>query len=179
MPERSGLDVLPELRQRWPALKIVILTMHNDRVLADAALQMGANGYLRRRCRWTSCSARSTWWTRAGPTFRPRSLAIGTTSESTPFIPAFLSLTPRQEQILTMVSAGQSTAAIAGTLHLSESTVTFHRSNLRKKLGITTDHGLTSLPRSSGRCSGSASPAASAGPAPSAAASPGRRRLRG
>ena len=44
MPEQGGLDVLPELRRRWPALKIVMLTMHNDRALADAAVQLGADG---------------------------------------------------------------------------------------------------------------------------------------
>ena len=46
MPRQSGLDVLPELRRRWPMLKILILTMHVDRKLVEATLSLGADGYL-------------------------------------------------------------------------------------------------------------------------------------
>ena len=46
MPLQSGLDVLPELRRRWPELKILMLTMHADSVLAEAALGLGAAGYV-------------------------------------------------------------------------------------------------------------------------------------
>jgi len=142
MPDQGGLDVLPTLRLRWPDLKIVMLTMHNDRALADAAIQLGANGYLPKDIQLEELLSALALVT-SGHTYVSPKVPGNTDRVGILAIhPSLLSLTPRQEQILTMVSDGKSTATIARALHLSESTVTFHRSNLRRKLGITTEHGL-------------------------------------
>jgi DNA-binding NarL/FixJ family response regulator len=141
MPEQNGLDVLPELRRRWPGLKIVILTMHNDRVLADAAMRLGANGFLPKDVRLAELLM-AIDLVAAGRTYiSPRVPAHTDQVGIHALHPSLLALTPRQEQVLTMVADGKSTAAIARSLHLSESTVTFHRANIRRKLGITSDHG--------------------------------------
>ncbi len=142
MPEQSGLDALPELRRRWPELRIVMLTMHNDRALADAALQQGANGYLPKDVTLEEL-VKAIDLVDSGRSYVSPRVPRHTDNVGIHALhPSLLSLTPRQEQILTMVSDGKSTAAIAGSLNLSESTVTFHRSNIRKKLGITSEHGL-------------------------------------
>ena len=142
MPGQGGLDTIPALRQRWPQLKIVMLTMHRDRALADAALQLGAHSYLPKDIRLDelimAIDLVASGRVYVSPRIPPHTDHVGIHA----LHPSLLSLTPRQEQILTMVSDGQSTAAIAGSLNLSVSTVTFHRSNIRKKLGITSDHGL-------------------------------------
>ncbi|HEV8197833.1 MAG TPA: response regulator transcription factor [Gemmatimonadales bacterium] len=142
MPEQGGLDVLPELRLRWPKLKIVMLTMHNDRALADAALQLGADGYLPKDIQLEELLVAIDQVVSGRTYVSPRVPRHTDNVGIQALHPSLLSLTPRQEQVLTMVSDGKSTAAIAGSLNLSESTVTFHRANIRKKLGITTDHGL-------------------------------------
>jgi two-component system, NarL family, nitrate/nitrite response regulator NarL len=142
MPVQGGLDILPELQRRWPQLKIIMLTMHNDRALVDAALQLGASGYLPKTVGLEEL-IRAIELVTSGLTYVSPLIPGHTDNVGILALhPSLLSLTPRQEQILTMVSDGKSTAAIATALHLSESTVTFHRSNLRRKLGITTDHGL-------------------------------------
>ena len=142
MPNQGGLDVLPELRRRWPELKIVMLTMHNDRALADAALQLGANGYLPKDVKLDELLMAIDLVASGRNYVSPRVPWHTDHVGIHALHPSLLSLTPRQEQVLTMVSDGKSTVAIAGSLHLSVSTVTFHRSNIRKKLGITSDHGL-------------------------------------
>ena len=48
----------------------------------------------------------------------------------------FLNLTPMEKKIAEMVKKGKSTREIADLLHLSENTITTHRNNLRKKLGL-------------------------------------------
>jgi len=142
MPEQGGLDVLPELRQRWPRLKIAMLTMHNDRTLTDSALHLGADGYLTKEVQLEELLIAIDQIMAGNIYVSPRVPRYTDNVGIHALHPSLLSLTPRQEQILTMVSNGKSTAAIAGSLHLSESTVTFHRQNIRKKLGITSDHGL-------------------------------------
>jgi DNA-binding NarL/FixJ family response regulator len=56
--------------------------------------------------------------------------------------PSLAGLTPRQHEILRLLGEGKSTEAIAGTLHLRTSTVSYHRANVRRKLGIDTEWGL-------------------------------------
>lgn len=142
MPEQSGLDILPQLRERWPLLKIVMLTMHNDRAMADAAIQMGANGYLPKDVGFDELMMAIDLVASGRFYVSPRVPAYTDQIGMHAIHPSLQSLTPRQEQVLVMVSEGKSTATIADTLHLSESTVTFHRSNIRKKLGITSESGL-------------------------------------
>ena len=46
MPDKSGLDVLKELKTRKPYLKVLILSMHPEEQYAIRALKAGASGYL-------------------------------------------------------------------------------------------------------------------------------------
>lgn len=46
LPDRSGLALLPELRERWPALAVVVVTMDDEDGSIRAALNRGASGYL-------------------------------------------------------------------------------------------------------------------------------------
>ncbi|MCA1554730.1 MAG: response regulator transcription factor [Chloroflexi bacterium] len=46
MPGRSGLEVLPSLKQMLPAAHVVMLSMHNDERLANRALANGAAAYV-------------------------------------------------------------------------------------------------------------------------------------
>lgn len=142
MPGQSGLDVLPELHRRWPELKILMLTMHADRVLAEAALGLGAAGYVPKDATLPEllgaidavCTGRH-YLSPLVPRHTDRTSMHA-------LHPALCSLTPQQERILLLLGEGLSSAAIAKEIGLSESTVTFHRANLRRKLGIETELGL-------------------------------------
>jgi DNA-binding NarL/FixJ family response regulator len=46
LPGRNGLDVLTDLRRELPEIRVVILTMHADVVVAVEAMTRGAQGYL-------------------------------------------------------------------------------------------------------------------------------------
>ena len=46
MPVMNGFDTLPPLRRRFPALKVVMLTMHADAGMVRKSLELGANSYI-------------------------------------------------------------------------------------------------------------------------------------
>lgn len=46
LPGRNGLDVLSEIHREFPEVKVVVLTMHADVVVAVEAMNRGAQGYL-------------------------------------------------------------------------------------------------------------------------------------
>src|SRR5688500_20385634 len=47
MPEQSGLEVLPLIKRRNPACKVIMMTMHADRSLVQATLSLGSDVYVR------------------------------------------------------------------------------------------------------------------------------------
>lgn len=142
MPGRSGLDLLPELTQRYPALKILIVTMHVDRVLADAALHGGAHGFVPKDSpveelvvALNEVLAGRKFISPAVPRLSNR-VSMGAQHLG------LSRLTPRQQEIVQLIGAGKSTAEIADRLGLSGHTVSFHRKNIRRTLGIETEWGL-------------------------------------
>ena len=46
LPDRTGLEVIGDLRGAGLATRILLVSMHTDRTLADAAIQRGAHGYV-------------------------------------------------------------------------------------------------------------------------------------
>lgn len=142
MPGQSGLDVLPELRRRWPALKVIMLTMHLDRVLAEHALGLGAAGYVPKDAGLPellgAIDAVCAGQHYLSPLVPKRTERTGLHA----LHPALSSLSPRQEQILLLLGEGRSSATIAREVGLSESTIAFHRAELRRKLGIENELGL-------------------------------------
>ena len=142
MPGQSGLDVLPTLARRWPDLRVMMLTMHADRALADATMALGAAGYVTKDAQLPEVLTAIERICGGGRYITPR---IPKHTESISLHaqhPALCSLTRQQERILLLVGEGRSSAEIAEEVGLTESTIAFHRSNLRKKLGIESEMGL-------------------------------------
>lgn len=145
MPGQSGLQVLPELRQEWPELLIIVLTMHIDRNLANAALGLGADGYVPKDVdlRELLLAIDEVFAGRhyVSPRIPKHTECTGLNARH----PLLASLTSRQQRILFLLGEGMTSAAIAEKIGLSLSTITFHRANLRRKLGIDTELGLHQL----------------------------------
>jgi DNA-binding NarL/FixJ family response regulator len=116
--------------------------MHTDPVLADAALQTGAAGFVPKdahvdelRLAIREVLAGRRYVSPLVPAHPPQfSLATQTFELGR--------LTPRQREVLKLLGDGKSTAAIATALNLSPWTVTFHRMRIRKALGIDSEWGL-------------------------------------
>lgn len=142
MPHRNGLELLPDISRLFPALKILVVTMHVERAIADLALQKGAHGFVPKEASAEELN-RAIAEVLAGKTFIsprvPRRSFRGSTALE---YPALDKLTPRHIQILRLIGDGKSTGEIAETLGVSPRTVEFHRASIRKALGITTEWGL-------------------------------------
>jgi DNA-binding NarL/FixJ family response regulator len=142
LPGISGLELIPVLRRHFPEIKILILTMYTDRVLADAALQSGAHGFMPKDAD-TKDLCHAIAEILAGRVFvSPRIPKHGSAWKANEPRFGLNKLTPRQRQIVTMLGEGKSTARIAAELQLTSSGVTFHRTRIRKVLGIDSEWGL-------------------------------------
>jgi len=141
MPEGNGLDLLAPIRKLRPGLKIIIVTMFVDKALAEAALVAGADGFIPKDAGIEELQngivevmAGRRYVTRAAlkrgaPALDEQGLGLA-------------QLTPRQREIVRLVGEGKSNAEIAEALGLNEKTITFHRTNIRRALGIPNEWGL-------------------------------------
>ncbi len=142
MPGRSGLDLLPDLVRAHPELKILVVTMYVDRVLADASLLAGAHGFVPKDSQVDELVV-ALHEVLAGRRYVSPNVPRQSNRVSMGARHLGLArLTPRQQDIVRMIGAGKTTAEIADTLGLSSHTVSFHRKNIRRVLGIDSDWGL-------------------------------------
>ena len=147
MPELNGLEVARRLLKGDPKRRIIFLSMHTDAVYVRRALQAGASGYLVKGADVPELSLAIRAVMRGESYLSPAvsndligELRRSNSREATPLE----MLTPRQLEILQLVTEGHSTKDIARRLDLSVKTVEAHRSVLMERLDI---HDLPGLVR--------------------------------
>ena len=140
MPDRSGLDILKQLKSERPKLPVLVLSMHSEDQYAVRALKAGASGYL------TKDSApdelvKAIRKVVSGGRYVGSCLAerlafeIGADSSKLPHE----TLSDREFQVLRLIAAGKSITEIAAELYLSSKTVSTYRVRLLKKMNLKTN----------------------------------------
>lgn len=138
LPNRTGMDLLGDLRRAAPTVPVVVVTMHVDRVIADAAMRLGAAGFVPKDASISelrSAIDRVCEGEQYVSPRLPRRIRQGAEGEAL----GFDQLTPRQQEIVRMIGRGMTTEAMAKELGLSPHTVHFHRKNVRRQLGLASD----------------------------------------
>jgi DNA-binding NarL/FixJ family response regulator len=143
--ERSGFEVLQELKKRESPVKAVVLTMSAQPRHVAEAVRLGAAGYVLKDAGAAELLQAIDTVAAGRRFFGPQvaDLALQALTNDAPADP-FAILSPRERQIVTMVVNGLSSAAIGTQLHLSPKTVDTYRSRVMAKLGVA---GVTSLVR--------------------------------
>ena len=136
MPGRSGLDLLRRVRQRWPALPVLVFSMHDSPALVAQALQAGAAGFVTKSSEPAALVAAL------------RRVARGETGVLSPDIagaaasPAATApqqmLSAREFEVLRGLVEGLTVDQIAARLHLSGKTVSNYQTQIRQRLGVST-----------------------------------------
>lgn len=143
LPDRSGLEIIADLQAELPAIRILVITMHADRVMADASLQSGAHGFVPKDSGIPELKT-ALQAVLAGERFV--SSRIPKHASLRAYLPdsamGLAQLTPRQRRIVRLIGEGKRTADIAAEIGVTVPTVTFHRQVIRKALGIDTEWGL-------------------------------------
>ncbi len=135
MPGADGLAAIPLLRQAALAVKILVLTVHDDEAYFFAALQAGAAGYVLKGGTANELVAALELVAAGGvavPSVLGQRLAadyLGRTAQS-------ISLSEREAEMLGLIAAGRSVKEIAESMFLSLRSAERYRSALMTKLGL-------------------------------------------
>ena len=141
MPEMSGLEAIPRLREARPQTKIVILTASSDDADLFEALRLGADGYLLKNLEADRFLTLLRRLLLGQPAISPelsRKVLQGINRASQPeprHDPD--ALTDREQEVLTLMVQGvTSNRHLAKRLEVSENTVKFHVRNILDKLHL-------------------------------------------
>lgn len=152
MPGYDGLEATSRIKARYPQIKILIISMHADHPFVRQALKAGASGYLFK-----------------GAPFHDLKAALESIMQDVPYLSSnllgpvlddYVKLTPsdelqvkynqltkREKEIFELLVQGLGRQMIAECLFISAKTVDRHKSNLKAKLGITSDLDLQNTAR--------------------------------
>lgn len=139
MPVMDGVAASRELHQRFPAVKVLVLTTFDDDELVQQAVQAGAVGYLLKDTPSEELAQAIRSVHRGYAQFGPgifRKMVPQVASPPPDIPPGFEALTPREREVLTLIGQGASNREIAQALFLSEGTVKNHVTNLLSRLGL-------------------------------------------
>ena len=153
MPGINGLEALEQMRVQAPASRVLILTMHDDAQYLRQAMAGGAAGYVLKQSASTELLSALNAALKNQRYISPQlSLEVQDAIE-TPWVKpeGFSSkLTPRQQEVLQLLTKGFSTKEIAATMQVSTKAVEFHKGNITRRLGIRTTAELTRFALSQG-----------------------------
>jgi DNA-binding NarL/FixJ family response regulator len=142
LEDGDGLETAERLAREAPDTRVIVLSASDDDQKAVRALRAGARGYLRKDIELDALP-RAVNGVLAGEAAISRRLTMKVVDElrRTPALgpglrPTVSELTPREWQVLDLLTTGSSTADIAIDLVLSPETVLTHVKNILKKLGV-------------------------------------------
>lgn len=137
----SGLEAIRSMLARLPALRVLVLSMHDSAGHVIQALKSGAHGYLTKYCEPDEVidGIRNVV---AGKQVFSSDIADTIASEAISGDALLQHLTPREFEVLRMVVHGESPNDIASSMHLSPKTVLNYLTLIRQKLGLDSDFKL-------------------------------------
>jgi DNA-binding NarL/FixJ family response regulator len=140
MPGLNGLDATERIVKKFPEVKVIILSRHDEDAYLWRALRIGAAGYVLKKSVIGELKA-AVRRVAAGEIYLSQELATRVRKHSSlQHIGRSRSpveqLSSRQREILQLIAEGQTTKAIALILKLSPKTVEYHRAQLMQRLNI-------------------------------------------
>lgn len=135
MPEMDGAETTRQLRQRHPDIQVIALTSFREETLVQGALQAGAISYLLKNVSADELAAAIRAAYAGRPTLSPEATAALIQAATRP-TPVAYELTPRELEVLTLMTQGLSNPEMAQKLVVSRSTIKFHVSSILSKLGV-------------------------------------------
>ncbi|HEU4886657.1 MAG TPA: response regulator transcription factor [Thermoanaerobaculia bacterium] len=143
LPDRSGFQLLTELKQERRDLPVLVLSMHGEDEYAIRALRNGASGYLTKESAPEELIAAIQKVMRGGRYMTPAlaekiAFAYASPSAQAPH----LALSERELEVLQLIGAGKSLKEIAAQMELSVKSVSTYRARVLEKMTMNTNADL-------------------------------------
>jgi two-component system, NarL family, response regulator NreC len=140
MPDLNGIEATRQIVAALPGVKIIALSMHDDRRFVLNMLKAGAAGYMLKDCAFKDLAkairmvmSHRTYLSHEVADIVVKDYLSSTNSKESS---AFQLLSPREREVLQLIAEGKTSALIGESLHISIKTVETHRQQIMVKLKI-------------------------------------------
>jgi two-component system response regulator NreC len=156
LPGMGGIEAIRQVRERFPDVRVVVLSMHESEEYVFRALRAGASAYVVKQSTSTELvlALRAV---AAGSTFLSPAISeiliddyVHRAASQARDREALHILTPREREVLQLIARGLNNRQIAERLHISIKTVETHRGNMMGKLDVHDRAGLVRFAMQSG-----------------------------
>jgi DNA-binding NarL/FixJ family response regulator len=136
----NGLELIKDIHARWPELRMLVVSMHDESVHAERALRAGAHGYITKQEATRSImSALET--VRKGEVYLSEKVAMNIARQTTARSRAKSSLpmdqlSDRELQVFQLLGRGRTRQEIAAELKVEPHTIETYRSRIKVKLNL-------------------------------------------
>lgn len=136
----NGMELIKDLRDRFPKVHILVLSMHDETLHAERAIRAGARGYITKQEATTKImvairevmKGEIYWGEKAAARVASKIARVSRPADSS----SVDLLADRELQVFELIGAGRSTRQIAATLHIDVSTVETYRARIKEKLNL-------------------------------------------
>jgi DNA-binding NarL/FixJ family response regulator len=144
MPHLNGIETAVKIKDNFPQIKILFLTMYGEREYLDKVISTGAEGYLLKSDIAGELENAITTIRRGNHYISPllyrnlnlANLLFAKCRDGLGRKLAETAISPREREIINLISEGNTSRQISQKLFISERTVHRHRANIMKKLGL-------------------------------------------
>lgn len=143
MPEMDGIELNKAIKKRYPQIKTLIVSMHNNPKKFDALRKSGIDGYLQKNAPKAELLSTINKLLDGGTYFAEEVVNHYKSSMFTTQKAKDEQLSLREEEVLTLIAKEYTTQEIADQLYISKHTVETYRKNLMLKLDAKNLAGLT------------------------------------
>jgi DNA-binding NarL/FixJ family response regulator len=141
LPDKNGLEVIKDVHALYPALPILVVSMHDETLYAERVLRAGGRGYIMKQ-EGGEKLMKAIRQVLSGKIYVSENMSAKILAIFSGQRPGNHSpieqLTDREFEVFQLIGQGQGTRQIAQRLHLSVKTVEVHRGNIKKKLQLQT-----------------------------------------
>ena len=138
LPDQSGVDLLPRLRESYPNLRVLYLSAHPESGFGPPLLRAGAQGYLNKQCTAAEILA-AVRCVAAGDRYLPDPVRAQREQPDTDALTPHRRLGSRELQVFVRIARGLAPATTAAELNLSVKTIRSYRRRILEKLGLRSD----------------------------------------
>ncbi len=151
MPGIGGVEACRRILQRHPKQKIIVLSIHSEKVFPKRMLEIGARGYLTKECGLEEM-LRAIKLVHTGGAYIAPTIAQQIAIEALPGTPKnpIDELSRREFQVMLMMSQGIANAEISESLCLSPKTISTYRLRMMIKLGAQNEVDLVKIAMAQG-----------------------------
>lgn len=132
LPDISGIELSRQLREIYPDIRIIILSVHNEKAVIGSVLKNKVNGYLLKNSAGDEI-VEAIHRVLKGETYLCRQVREIYDNADSAGLEAVPIITRREKEILALIAEGLTSSQIADKLFISTHTVDSHRKNLMEK----------------------------------------------